>query len=65
MAILLFKPIFGNKDEFLDCILYSLKPDIISMFQGEYTQDFFKTLKLGIYIFLCVITGFFVSSFFI
>ena len=39
--------IFADWGEFGDAIVFWLKPDFISWFQGEGLEDFFAELKLG------------------
>ncbi|NLP35034.1 MAG: hypothetical protein GX359_07555 [Clostridiales bacterium] len=51
---LLFNIIFGSKDEFKNSMRYSLTPDIISLFKGEYWKDQVGEFKLGIFIVLCI-----------
>lgn len=51
---LLFSLIFTDKDDFDKSVKYSLTPDIVSMFKGEYWKDRGGELKLGIFIILCI-----------
>ena len=50
-AILLIRPvykwIFKDMDDFLDCIKFSFTPDIVSMFRGRAFEDFTQSLKLS------------------
>lgn len=39
---LLFEPLFGDMDGFLDCV----KPDIISLLRGEEVEDWRAGMKL-------------------
>ena len=39
--------IFTDWGEFGDAIVYWLKPDVVSWFQGEGMEDFFAEFKLG------------------
>ena len=43
----LFRIIFDGRDDFFDCLRLSFTPDIISLFRGEYWQDFTQSLKLS------------------
>lgn len=49
-----WKWIFKCWEGFWECVRFWLTPDIVSMFRGEYGQDWFSELKLGWWIFLCV-----------
>ncbi len=59
MAILtlLFKPFFGDRDGFIDCVKFWIKPDIFSLFSGEYLEDRWSELKLGLWILLGAMAG--------
>lgn len=43
----LFRILFDGRDDFFDCLRLSFTPDIISLFRGEYWQDFTQSLKLS------------------
>jgi hypothetical protein len=58
VLVLLFKPFFGDRDGFFDCVKFWIKPDILSLFSGEYIKDRFSELKLGLWILLGAMTGF-------
>ncbi|MBM81667.1 MAG: hypothetical protein CMJ78_13895 [Planctomycetaceae bacterium] len=53
MAVLtlLFKPFFGNWEEFADCVRFWFTPDLFSLVRGEAVHDFVAELKLGIWFF--------------
>ena len=51
VMVLLFKPIFGNADEFFDCIKFWFTPEIFSLIFGKFFQD-----KVGIAIALRPLT---------
>ncbi len=51
-----FRFIFSNEDDFHNSLKYTLTPDIFSLFRGEYFKDRFAEFKLGVFIFLCIIT---------
>jgi len=55
---LLFKPFFGDRDGFIDCVKFWIKPDIFSLFSGEYFQDRWSEMKLGLWFFLGGMAGF-------
>ena len=57
LLILLFKPFFGNQEEFMRCVGYLFKPDIFSWFQGDWGEDFVCTLKLQFWLGLGVAAG--------
>lgn len=60
VAGLLFQAFFGDWDGFKECVRYYLTPDIISMFRGEWGEDGWAEMKLGVYVALCVGSGTFV-----
>jgi hypothetical protein len=47
IAALLFKPFFGDRDEFFRYLKFWLTPNIVSMFRGEYWKDWLSEAKLG------------------
>lgn len=51
----LFKMVFSDSDDFNESVKYSLTPNIISLFRGEFWKDRKSEFKLGAFIFLCVI----------
>ena len=55
---LLFKPIFGDTGGFLECVRFWLTPDVFSLFRGEWAEDWWAEMKLGIWIFCGVVMGF-------
>lgn len=58
LAVTLFKPFFRDWSGFWDCIVFWLKPDWISWFQGEGVDDWWAELKLGVWIALSAGGGF-------
>lgn len=52
----IFNIIFSNSDDFNKSVKYSLTPDIISLFRGQYWKDQIGEFKLGIFVALCIIT---------
>lgn len=57
VAKLLWKPFFGDMETFQDCIRFWLTPDFFSMMRGEYGQDWFAEMRLGLWIGLSVAAG--------
>ena len=57
VLVLLFKPLFGDREGFIDCVKFWIKPDIFSLFSGEYFEDRWSEMKLGLWIFLGFIAG--------
>ncbi|MGD7654133.1 MAG: hypothetical protein ACQCXQ_13010 [Verrucomicrobiales bacterium] len=47
---LLFGWMFDGFDEFMECVRYSLMPDMISLFRGEYFEDMVKSFKLSVFL---------------
>ena len=39
VLVLLFKPFFGAREGFFQCVKFWFTPDIISAFRGEYHED--------------------------
>ena len=50
VAGLLFRAFFDDWDGFWECVRYYLTPDIISLFRGEWGEDWWATMKLGVYV---------------
>ena len=57
-CVVLFKPFFGETKDFWECVGYSLKPNFLSWLDKDLQRDYGKSLKLGIFILLCVGAGF-------
>jgi len=57
VAYCLFKPCFGDRDGFLNCVKFWLTPDIVSMFRGQYGEDWVAQTKLGAWIGASVLCG--------
>ncbi len=51
----LFNIIFLNRNDFNESVKYSLTPDIISLFRGQYWKDQMGELKLQIFFMLCIV----------
>ena len=58
VMVLLFKPLFGDADGFGECVRFWLTPDLLSLFKGEYSEDWWAEMKLGIWLFLAGGCGF-------
>jgi len=56
--ILLFKPFFGDAEGFMDCVRFWLTPDVFSLFRGEWIEDRWSEMKLGLWLLCGVGTGF-------
>ena len=61
-AVLTFRFIFSDKEEFFECIKYWLMPDIVSLFRGRYWDDFWSELKLFVWLGVSALVGFGVYS---
>jgi hypothetical protein len=57
VAILFFKLFFTDFSGFWECVRYWLRPDIISLFRGEWDEDRWAELKLFIWAALSVGCG--------
>ncbi|GJM19560.1 MAG: hypothetical protein DHS20C14_17730 [Phycisphaeraceae bacterium] len=44
--LLFGKAVFGGWDGFGECVKYWLMPDVVSLFRGEWGEDFWAELKL-------------------
>jgi NAD-dependent SIR2 family protein deacetylase len=55
---LLFIPFFGDRDGFIECVKFWIRPDIFSLFSGEYFKDRWSEWKLGMWILLGTMAGF-------
>jgi|GEM_PF-1410364 len=45
---------FGNWEGFKESLYYVLRPDLLSLFDGEYWDDHWHTLKFGIWLACCI-----------
>jgi len=57
VMVLLFKPLFGDKEEFIECVKFWFTPDIFSFFFGEYLEDRWSELKLVFWIVCGLLAG--------
>lgn len=44
---------FKDWGDFCECVKYSLTPDVISLFRGEWNEDRWAQLKLGLWTLAC------------
>lgn len=51
----IYRLFFYDDNEFNESVRYSFTPNFISFFRGEYWKDKFSTMRLQMYVFLCVI----------
>lgn len=49
-SILMYKVVFSDKDDFIECVKFWLTPDIVSMFRGKYWDDHWGEFKLIIWL---------------
>lgn len=54
---LLFRPFFGAKKDFWECVAYSFKPDFLSWLDKDLQRDYGKSMKLGFFLLLVVGSG--------
>ena len=48
----LFKPFFEDAEHFWRCIRFWFTPDLFSLFRGEWREDWWAEMKLGLW-FMC------------
>ena len=53
--VLLFKSWFGSKAGFVESLKYSLRPDIVSLFRGDWSKDMIEEFRL--WSFICLGLG--------
>ena len=53
LYLLLGKWIFKDWRGFAECLRFWLTPNIISLFRGEYAQDWWSEMKLFFYLLCC------------
>jgi len=46
---------FHDWSGFWDAVKYWLTPDIISLFKGQWGEDMWQEMKLGLFILLCIL----------
>jgi hypothetical protein len=55
---LMFIPMFNNANGFWGCVRFWLTPDVFSLFHGEWTEDWWAELKLGLWFISGIFAGF-------
>ena len=58
LAAALFRLFFKDLPDFIECLRFYFTPNIISVFRGEGEQDWWASLKLGVWLTLAVGMGF-------
>jgi hypothetical protein len=48
--VFLFKPFFGCSGGFLECLRYYFTPDVISLFRGQWGEDWWAETKLFVWV---------------
>jgi hypothetical protein len=51
---LVFRLVFDGTNDFWNCVRFSLTPNIISLFRGQFSEDIRKSMRLG---FFMIIVG--------
>lgn len=41
---------FDTSDDFWDCVKFTFQPDLVSLFTGEFVEDFWQSMKLAIFL---------------
>ena len=49
---------FNNANGFWGCVRFWLTPDVFSLFHGEWTEDWWAELKLGLWFISGIFAGF-------
>lgn len=57
MAAALFRLFFKDLPDFIECLRFYFQPNIISLFRGEAEQDWWASLKLGVWATIAVAMG--------
>jgi hypothetical protein len=55
----LYRLMFEDSEEFWECVRFSMTPNIISMFRGEYLEDTLKSFKPHAFLLAVGVCGFF------
>ena len=58
IAVGLFRLFFKDATDFLECVRYYFQPDILSVFRGEWLEDWWGSTKLGVWLAVSVGMGF-------
>ncbi|MBL1217920.1 MAG: hypothetical protein D8M59_10545 [Planctomycetes bacterium] len=51
---LAWRVIFGSWDAFWEAVRYAFQPDLISLFTGQWGEDWYNEMKLGLFFAICV-----------
>ena len=54
LYVILARLFFHSLDDFCDAIYFWVRPDILSLFSGEFWTDHWNEMKLGIWVALCM-----------
>ena len=54
----LFHLFFEDMEDFGEAFRYSLTPDFVSLLRGEWMEDYWQSMKLGIFLLLVLGAGF-------
>lgn len=54
----LFRLIFRDWDDFCECVVYSLKPDVYSWLQGDLEEDWWAEMRMYVWIGVSVAVGY-------
>jgi hypothetical protein len=57
MAAALFRLFFKDFSDFVECLRYYFQPNFISWFRGEWKEDWWASLKLGVWMTLSIVMG--------
>ena len=53
----LYRILFDGSEDFWDCVGFSLKPDLFSLFRGQYWEDVTKSFKLSAFLMAMGVSG--------
>jgi hypothetical protein len=58
IAVALFRLFFEDAADFLECIRFYFTPDFISAIRGEWAEDWWASMKLGVWLAVSIGMGF-------
>ena len=58
MAVALFRLFFKDFSDFIECVRFYFQPNIISVFRGEWAEDWWGSTKLGVWLAISIGMGF-------
>lgn len=61
-SLIMYKIMFSDRDDFIECVKFWFTPDIVSMFRGDYWNDHWAELKLLIWLGASVAVAYGVSN---